>query len=217
MSGVDKRFDAENRRLWDTTDLTYTHDRGVKTVFHSRAQRRPEGKPYAGSESLFGNIIALLPLEDGDEIDKFAQRVRKFTKDKGPLAVGASRDEVGRPLVWYAVDANDPIATEILLTHGAATSAFTRIRETQSPFEHAYTKHYDRVVEVLNAWAHGELADVAETQESLVLAAKLKSDLDRNDCPDCFPCPPSRCRKILCYSRCEDHCCPCGRHPEEEK
>lgn len=211
MSGVDERFDAEKRRLWDNQQLTYRYERGSKTIFDPRAQERPQGKPYANNRGVFRDIIALLPLEDGDEIDKFASKVRRFTKDNGPLSIGSARDAEDRPLIWYAVDTNDPIACEILLNQGAATSAFMKIRETKSPFEHAYSKRYDRVVEVLNGWAVGELTDIAETQESLALAATLKSEYDQNDCSDCPPCPPSKCRRIICHSKCSDfaECCSC--------
>lgn len=224
MIGVDERFNAENSRLWDSGDVSYrSSERGTKMNFDSRAQQRPKGKPFAGrkTSALFGNLVSLLPLEDGDEIDKFASRLRRFTIQHGPLSVGSSRDENDKAIVWYAARANDPIACEILMNQGAATSAFVKAKDDdESPFEHACAMRYDRVVEVMNGWAQSELSDVSDTPESHALAAKIQADLDKSDCPT-PPCPsscqPVRCRKVLCYSQCVEQGDCCGSTSREEQ
>ena len=179
---IEERFAAEDkRRSWEKS----------RRPLDPRAKMRPEGKPYASQGGVFGDVIALLPLEDGDEIRDFEQKLRLFTKKKGPLAVSTVRDEAERPLIWYAVDANDPIACEVLLTQGAASSAFTKGKHKKSAYEHAYAKRYERVVRVLNGWAHRELADVLDDFQ-VVAPQKDRRHLCACDCPRCAPalCDP---------------------------
>jgi len=132
----------------------------------------------------FGEMVSLLPLEDGEEIDKFETLLRRFTKARGPLALATARDDHDRPLIWYAVDANDPIACELLLSHGAASSAFHKVRGSpgaapKTPFEHAYARRYERVARVLNGWAHRELADLMFDKGDDSLAFSLSSSSRR--------------------------------------
>ena len=153
-----ERFAAEQRRHWEPPQSSRKHS--LSQPMDPRSKMRPEGKPYLKNDGVFRDIVGLLPLEDGDEIETFRSRLRRFTKSHGPLAISQTRDNDGRPLIWFAVDANDPIACELLLGQGAASSAFAKIHGGKSPFEHAYAKRYERVVRALNGWAHSELADV---------------------------------------------------------
>uniref|UniRef100_A0A7S3NIC0 Uncharacterized protein n=1 Tax=Aureoumbra lagunensis TaxID=44058 RepID=A0A7S3NIC0_9STRA len=180
MNEIDERFAAEQRRHWQNKDASAgasgTNKKGSNlggrfgrsslgnsVAMDPRAKLRPEGKPYAKMGGIFDELVSLLPLENGEEIEKFETRLSKFTRYHGPLALASTRDQEARPLIWYAVDTNDPIAAELLLSHGAASSAFSRIKNGgKTAFELAYSKRYERVVRVLNNWAHRELADVMD-------------------------------------------------------
>jgi len=73
-------------------------------------------------------MVSLLPLADGDEIARFDQRLRAFTRQMGPLSLSKAVDDAAKPVIWYAVDCNDPIALELLLDQGVALSAFVANR-----------------------------------------------------------------------------------------
>mmetsp|Transcript_34537 Transcript_34537/g.110911 ORF Transcript_34537/g.110911 Transcript_34537/m.110911 type:complete len:268 (-) Transcript_34537:32-835(-) len=207
MSLIDERFAAEQRRHWNKY-AREPRSQHREEPLDPRAKMRPEGKPYAETASgIFADVVALLPLDDGEEIKKFKSRLRKFTKTHGPLAVATTRDDEGKPLVWYAVDSNDPIATDLLLDQGAASSAFAKVNGDRSPFEHAYAKRYERVVHVLKGWSHRELSDVVDVDDLRTRKAQHHNHRKRGDfcdcprtcslsswgasalCCDAFPCP----------------------------
>jgi len=136
--------------------------------------------------SWFEALVALMPLNDGDEIRKFRSRVRKVAKRRGAAALRA-RDSEDRPLLWFAVQRNDPIACELLLAHGAGPSAFAAVKG-RTAYQLAYDLGHDRALRVLRSWRprtnalSTDLVDLMADDAPVTRSCDVCDDDCRDDC-----------------------------------
>ena len=141
---------------------------------------------YKAQTGIFKGLISLLPLEDGQEIAKFTKRLDKFTEVMGPLAVGKAFDAEDRPLLWYAVDCDDPIACELLLQSGAGVSAHAANRNGECPYDLARKHKCERIIRMMKVEAHPEFRNVddddrAKTAEKITNRAAISEALKRSE------------------------------------
>jgi len=135
--------------------------------------------------AMFHSLVRLLPLRDGSDIKKFEMKLGKFQSKLNLLSIATVRDESDRPLIWYAAENDDPIAAELLLSLGAASTAFSPTASGRTPYQHAMDRGNLKVLTVFRAYAPRRSDGLSEDLDDL-LATSPQATRSNNCCPDSF-------------------------------